>query len=96
MFGKTKLYERLLEEKNAQIQLLTALLHDRRIPLPVLPALLDGVASIPDGVMSEMGHATWESEAEEAEQILAADPTLSKVHLSEILDGLGYGNSDLS
>lgn len=89
MFGKSKLYERMLAEKQREIDWLreqigrpTAAL----VPLPAPVAGADEAAKL----------ATWMTEAEEAEAILASDPTLSAVHLPEILDGLGYGNSDLS
>lgn len=97
MLGKAKLYERLLVEKDIHIRLLAAEIDWLRAQLgrPSLPAVISPTHTLADGTAAELGSATWESENEEAQKILESHG-LSAVHLPEILDGLGYGNSDIS
>lgn len=96
MFGKSKLYERLLVEKDMHIRLLAAEIDWLRAQLgrPSLPAVISPTHTLTDGKPAELGSPTWESEAEEAQRILDAHG-LSGVHLPEILSGLGYDDSDL-
>jgi hypothetical protein len=98
MFGKAKLYERLLNEKDMHIRLLAAEIDWLRAQLgrPSLPAVISpSVHNLKNDEPAELGHATWESEEDEAQKILEKYE-ISGVHLPEILDGLGYGVSDLS
>jgi hypothetical protein len=95
--SRRNLYERLLDEKDTQLRILGAEIEWLRAQLgahsfgPVIPQKL----TLPDDAPSELSAATWESEEEEAQMILDSHG-LSAIHLPEILDGLGYGNSDLS
>jgi hypothetical protein len=82
------LYERLITLKDEQIADLRAQLGFRTLAGPV-PGL------VPDHQPTVLGSATWESDADEAQAIIEKNG-LSKVHLAEILDGLGVGSSDLS
>jgi hypothetical protein len=100
LFGKSKLYERLLVEKDAHIRILVAEIDYLRATRgqPSLPARItpgDTPLVLPDGKTAEVGDGEWLSETEEAEKIVS-DLGLSKVHLPEILEGLGLGVSDLS
>jgi hypothetical protein len=97
MFGKAKLYERLLNEKDTHLRILVAEIDWLRAQLgrPSLPAAITPPSSVPEGVNAQLGDGEWISEAEEAEKILA-DQGLSRVHLPEILDGLGLSSSDLA
>jgi len=95
MSGKSKLYERLLVEKDMHIRILVAEIDWLRAQLgsPSLRAAIN-----PSG-LPEIDHAIsdggWVSEADEAQAILD-EAGLSSVHLPEILSGLGYSDSDLS
>lgn len=89
--SRDDLYERLIAEKDAQIVRLIALLEGRPVPL----AQLMPPPPVAEGQTGELGSPTWESEEDEAQAILDKEG-LSKVHLAEILDGLGVGSSDLS
>lgn len=88
--SKDALYERLLAEKDAQIELLRSLTGTPAATPSVMPP-----PPVLDGQPSELGSAKWESELDEAETILDKEG-LSQIHLAEILDGLGVGSSDLS
>jgi hypothetical protein len=92
--SKAKLYERIIGEKDMHIRILVAEIDWLRAQLgrPSLPATISG--PLPDGLPAELGSDKWESEADEAQKTIEAEG-LSAVHLPEILDGLGYGNSDL-
>jgi hypothetical protein len=94
--GKAKLYERLLNEKDTHLRILVAEIDWLRAQLgrPSLPAAIRP-GHVPSGTTAAVGEGEWLSEAEEAEAILASTG-LSAVHLPEILDGLGYGTSDLA
>lgn len=95
MFGKAKLYERLLEERDRHIALLAAEL-DRLRGGRTLQALdPPDTTGLPDGEPAVLADGDWVSEAEEAQKIVD-DLGLSAVHLPEILEGLGLGTSDLS
>jgi hypothetical protein len=93
VFGKAKLYERLLAEKDERIRLL--LLEREAWSSPAMSRIATVLPPPGEPAASEQGAAGWVSETEEAEAILA-ETGLSVVHLPEILDGLGYGSSDLS
>lgn len=91
------LYERLLAEKDTHLRILAAEIDWLRAQLgrPSLPAVISPGHTLLDGKPAELGSATWESEADEAKALLEKEG-LSAVHLPEILDGLGFGTSDLS
>lgn len=89
--SRAALYERLLAEKDAQINLLRSLTGTPA----AIPSVMPPPPPVLDGQPGELGSATWESELDEAEAILTTNG-LSQIHLAEILDGLGVGSSDLS
>lgn len=93
--SKAALYERIIDEKDTQIRILVAELDWTRahFGVPSLPAPIT-TKTLPDGLPAEVTSGDWESEADEAKAILEKEG-LSAVHLPEILEGLGYGNSDL-
>lgn len=97
--SRNALYERLLEEKDAQLALLTEEIDYLRATRgqPSLPRALAPPKSTatPEGVDAVLGDGDWLSEDEEAKKIVE-DLGLSAVHLPEILEGLGIGTSDLS
>lgn len=95
--SRTALFERLLGEKDTQLRILVAEIDWLRAQLgrPSLPAVISPGHTLLDGKAAELGHATWESELDEAQAILDKNE-LSRIHLDEILDGLGVGSSDLS
>lgn len=90
------LYERLLDEKDKHIRILVAEIDWLRAQLgrPSLYAPINP-SGLPEKNTAVVEDGGWVSEAEEAREILEKTG-LSAVHLPEILDGLGYGNSDLS
>lgn len=95
--SKAKLYERIIGEKDMHIRILVAEIDWLRAQLgrPSLPAVISPSAHFHQDQPGELGSGKYESEREEAEAILEKTG-LSSVHLPEILDGLGIGNSDLS
>lgn len=95
--SRDALYERIIAEKDQQLRILVAEIDWLRAwqGAPSLPARISPGHALVDGKPAELGSATWESELDEAKAILDKSG-LSKVHLSEILDGLGVGSSDLS
>lgn len=95
LVGKSKLYERLLDEKDKHIRILVAEIDWLRAQLgrPSLPAAINPSALPP--VEHAVTDGGWVSERAEAQAILDQSG-LSVAHLPEILDGLGLSNSDLS
>lgn len=89
------LFERLLDEKDKQLRIVIAEVDYLRATRgqPSLPAAINP-SGLPDKGAATQTDGGWVSEAEEAEAIMAENG-LSPIHLPEILEGLGYGNSDL-
>lgn len=87
----------MLEEKDKQLARLDAEIAVLRIhgPAPFRFPVPTNPSGLPDKGAAEQTDGGWVSEADEAEAIIEK-AGLSAIHLSEILDGLGYGNSDLS
>lgn len=88
--SKDDLYREQIAALNEQIEWLRA-----QLGLPTRALVLPKPGVLPDGEPAAVGEATWETEYDEAKAILDKQG-LSQVHLSEILDGLGVGSSDLS
>lgn len=93
---QARLYERLLEEKDKQLRIVIAEVNYLRATRgqPSLAVAINP-SGLPEKGTTAQTDGGWVSEADEAEAILAKEG-LSPVHLTEILEGLGYGNSDLS
>jgi hypothetical protein len=94
-----RLVDKLIEEKDTQLRLLAAEIDWLRAQLrtPSLPATIKSNTFPPEhnhlnppSVDSSDG---WETEAAEAEAILAREG-LSPAHLAEILDGLGVSEAN--
>lgn len=90
------LFERLLDEKDKQLRIVIAEVDYLRATRgqPSLPAAINP-SGLPEKGPATLSDGGWVSEVEEAEAIIAK-AGLSQIHLPEILDGLGFGDSDLS